>query len=413
MDASTPFRCLWVAGLILAGAGCQSSPGASTVARPQMPAETPSPPAPSAPRPARPSLGAPIVGTPANSAVQTGYTVERETRPASIRPELPAGDPRIKIVAFVGANNIVMDEEVWEAVRQRVEDYAPKVEGRDGKPQYIEDPVKKKAVYAEELRKAIERELVLDEMYLKLKAAKKAQVIDEIKEFASKAADKRVRDIKKMYKVDSEDTFNMILLSKGLTAPVIHRQIERQIMADEYIRSILREKNHGVSLGDIRDYYERHPDEFRTEDHVKWLDIFILYNKFATKRAAYDWALALRTRAAGGEDFATLSKTYDHGWSGRADGRGLGTKRGEIQPAELEPAVWSLAAGQVSGLIETPTGYHVIKVVERDYAVVKPFDDKVQTHCRRKLMLELQDVEYKRLVEKLWRAGVVKVTALP
>ena len=75
--------------------------------------------------------------------------------------------------------------------------------------------------------------------------------------------------------------------------------------------------------------------------------------------------------------------------------------------------MWSLNAGQVSNLIETPAGYHIVKVVERDVAGTKPFDDKVQLDVRRRLMRDLQEVEYKRLVEKLWRAGVVQVVVMP
>ena len=40
---------------------------------------------------------------------------------------------------------------------------------------------------------------------------------------------------------------------------------------------------------------------------------------------------------------------------------------------------------QVSGLVETPGGYHIVKVVERDVAGVKPFDDKVQDEIRKKI----------------------------
>lgn len=414
MDAATPLRCfLFLCGLLLLG-GCTTP---ESVARPQMPADPPGPLAPLAPT-APPAGAKPIPGLPANPSLPLESSAPTPpiqpaslTRPAPIpvKSLVPAGDPRIRIVAHVGEKNIVTDEEVWESCRQRMQDYVSIVDGR----QVIEDAEKKKKVYAEELRRTIERELILDEMYTKLKKAGKAQVIEEVRDFASKAADRQLREFKKRYKTQSDDEFKSILLSQGLTVPVIKRQIERQLMAEEFVRSMLREKNKGIGLGEIRAYYEAHPEEFGTADRVKWLSIFVSFNKFNTPREAYDYASAIQQHAAAGEDFAALSKTYDHGLAGQAGGVGLGSERGKILPVDVEPTVWALEPGQVSQLIETPAGYHIVKVAEREKAGVKPFDDKVQLEIRRKLMRDLQEIEYKRLVEKLWRDGVVKVVEMP
>ncbi|HEY2911228.1 MAG TPA: peptidyl-prolyl cis-trans isomerase, partial [Gemmataceae bacterium] len=88
-------------------------------------------------------------------------------------------------------------------------------------------------------------------------------------------------------------------------------------------------------------------------------------------------------------------------------GEGNGTERGAIQPPDVEPTVWALKAGQVSAVIETPAGFHIVKVVSRDYAGIKPFDEKVQKEARARLLQEFHDREYKLFVDQLWRAGTV------
>src|SRR6185436_14276376 len=130
-------------------------------ARPQVPSEPIAPTAPMNPLPT-PITGLPLSPAaplaPEAPAVQTGFSVPAE-KPTSIQTNpLPSGDPRVKIVAHIGAGNIVTDEEVWEAVRQRIQDYTSFVDGQGGGKQVIEDAAKKKAVYAEELRRTIERE---------------------------------------------------------------------------------------------------------------------------------------------------------------------------------------------------------------------------------------------------------------
>jgi parvulin-like peptidyl-prolyl isomerase len=414
MDAATPFRMLRViAGIALIGGCSLAAKDPPITARPQVPSD-PAPPMPIQGLPLNPGTtvepASPVAPLP--PAIPVGLSVPAE-KPTSIKSSvLPEGDPRVKIVAHIGSGNIVTDEEVWESVRQRIQDYTSFVDGQNGK-QVIEDAAKKKAVYAEELRRTIERELILDEMYTKLKKANKMQVVEEIKEFAGKAADRQLRDFKKRYKAQSDEEFKTILLVQGLTVPVVRRQIERQMMAEEYVRSMLREKNRGISLGEVREYFDAHVADYKTPDRVKWLSIFISFNKFNTAREAYDYALAIQQHAAAGEDFVALSKTYDHGLAGQAGGIGIGNERGKIQPVDVEPTVWALEAGKVSNLIETPGGYHIVKVVEREYAGVKPFDDKVQMEVRRRIQFEQQNTEYKRLVEKLWRSGVVQVVELP
>lgn len=398
MDAATPFRRrLRAAGLaVLTAAGCQTptepgddrpvkdiraenaaksmsrNPGALPTARPQMPADGPAAPA------------GPV--TPASATA-------------------PAGVPRIKVVALVGKDHVVTDEEVWESVRQRVMDYCTVSQGR-----VFKDAQKEKVVYAEELRRVVERELILDEMTAKLKKGGKPGLMDELKEFSAKAADRELRRRRKLMGVQTEDELRDIFATQGLTLPVVRRQLERQLMANEYVRSVLKEKGKLPGLAEVRAYYDAHPDEFKTADRVKWLDIFVSPNKFPSREAAAAHAAAVqREAAAPGADFAALSKKYDHGLAGQQGGEGVGQKRGEIRPAELEEAVWALVPGQVSGVIETPAGYHVVAVAEREFAGVRPYDVKTQTEVREKLLDKLHDREYRRLVDELWRRGVVKV----
>jgi parvulin-like peptidyl-prolyl isomerase len=430
MDAANPLsRWLLAAGLA-AAVGCSSTAAdrspvdhrlsktatSESVGRAQLPDPlAPRPPAPvtpgspvSPPGPVAPAGGTPVVGSPVTPGA--GGSSVRPTSLSTPQPD-PKADllresvPQIKVVALVGATGVVMDQEVVEAVRQR-----PDLAGLAG----LELQAKEKELYAMMLRKVIERELILDDMYAKLKKNGKSAMIDEIKEFASKGADQSLRGIRRDLGLTSDEKFQMWLRAQGLSEPVIRRQIERQTMADEYIRSALREKARGPGLAEVRAYYDRHPDEFKTEDRVKWMDIFISFNKHATPQAALDHAEYVRAQAVASKngpaaDFAALAKQYDNGLAVGTGGVGIGSKRGQIQPADVEPAVWALKPGEVSSVIATPAGYHIVKVVERDVAGTKPFDAKVQGEIREKLMKQYREAEYRRVVEDLWRKGAVRV----
>lgn len=380
MDAATPFR-RSLGLFVLAALGCQSAGVDCPVGRAQSPSD--------------PVPGRPVAATPAS------YT------PTAAAAAALAGDPRIKVVAVVGLRNTVTDQEVWEAARQRVGEYINVVDGPKGQT-VVRDDAKAKEVYADELKRIVERELVLDEMEAKLKKSGKAHVMEQIREYAGQMADRRVAAFKAKTKAKSDDDFRAVLAVQGLTPAVVRRQMERQIMADEYVRNSLKERGRTVGVGDVRRYYDEHPAEFTRPDRAKWQHIFVSAGKFPTREAARTHAEQVRAAAAGGADFVALCKEHDHGTAAMAKAEGTGQKKGEIQPAELEATVFATPAGGVGPLVETPTGFHLVKVVERDAAGVAPFTKEVQDDIREKLMRRLQEAEYHRIVGELWQRGVVR-----
>ena len=150
------------------------------------------------------------------------------------------GVPQIKVVALIGASNLVTDQEVIEAVRQRLSEF------RDlPGPQRVE---KEKELYTAELRRIIERELILDDMYAKLKKTRPAR--SDRRDQGVRRKGRRPEPARSARDTGSstDEEFQMILRSQGLTQPVIRRQIERQIMADEYVRSAIKEKGRAPGL---------------------------------------------------------------------------------------------------------------------------------------------------------------------
>lgn len=404
MVAHPLVRCSLLA-FALAVVGCQSERGA--LVRAQGPNDPLAPVAPEPPpgvtpagplAPVAPTGGA-VIGTapPSGGAVApTGFTTASAVG-------AKAGTPRVKVVAVVGASlYVITDQEIRESVWQRNEELA-RLDGR-------EREAKQKELYTAALRRAIERELILDEMYAKLKKANKSNVIDDIKEAAAQGTEKRIRDIKKQIGAKSDDDFATFLRVQGLTVQVLRRQFEREMMAQQYVNSMLREKGRRSNLADVRDYYEKHPKEFATKDRVKWQHVFVSANKHGA--GAAQRAEGIRQAAAGGQDLGALSMQHDDGLAGRQNGLGVGERAGEIAQ-DLEATVLALKPGELSAVLQTPTGFHIVKVVERDYAGVRPFDQTVQNAIRDKLDNQLYEADRAKMVEDLWRKGVVEVVEEP
>jgi len=84
---------------------------------------------------------------------------------------------------------------------------------------------------------------------------------------------------------------------------------------------------------------------------------------------APDTAETVLAQLQAGADFATLALTFSRDLTSRAAGGDLGWfPRGVLTTPELEAAAFALEPGQISGVVESGLGYHVLQVLERDPA---------------------------------------------
>jgi peptidyl-prolyl cis-trans isomerase SurA len=259
-----------------------------------------------------------------------------------------------------------------------------------------------------ELNRLIERELVLEEAMAKIKSLNRPSVMEDLKKEAAKEADKRVREVKAALKMQSDDEFKAVLASQGMSVTGLRRQAERSFMMMEYVRNLIYPTVQRISLQQMRDYYEQHPDEFKTEDSVQWQDLFIDASKHAGPVAVRAHAEHVLARARAGEDFAQLAQQFDDGDSKLRGGAGLGSKHGEILPAQADELVWSLKAEE-SGILDLGFGFHIVRIVKREYAGQRPFDVPCQTEIRKRLQGVIADREYKKIVDDLKRKAIITV----
>jgi peptidyl-prolyl cis-trans isomerase SurA len=259
-----------------------------------------------------------------------------------------------------------------------------------------------------ELNRLIERELVLEEAMAKIKGLNRPTVMEELKKEAAKDADKRVREVKTALKMQSDDEFKLVLASQGMSVAGLRRQSERSFMMMEYVRNVIYPTIQRISLQQMRDYYNQHPDEFKTEDSVQWQDLFIDASKHAAPAAARAHAEHVLARVKAGEDFAKLAQEFDDGDSKLRGGAGLGSKHGEILPAQAEELVWSLKA-EDSSILDLGFGFHIVRIAKREYTGLRPFDVPCQMEIRKKLQGVIAEREYRRIVDDLKRKATITV----
>lgn len=132
-----------------------------------------------------------------------------------------------------------------------------------------------------------------------------------------------------------------------------------------------------VSDAQMLQYYNSHRDQFRTPERVKARHILLsTVNKPPDEIAKIKAkAEGLLKQIKGGADFAALAKQYSDDPGSRENGGDLGwVVRGQMVK-NFEAATFSLKPKQISDLVTTEYGFHIIQVLEKENAHVQSFEE--------------------------------------
>ena len=132
-----------------------------------------------------------------------------------------------------------------------------------------------------------------------------------------------------------------------------------------------------VNDDEIEAYYEYNIGAFTSPKQVKARHILFLVEKGASEereRQVRDKAKAVLALARQGKDFGELAKTYSEGPT-KNKGGDLGYFSEGSMVKSFEGAAFKLKAGEISDLVRTPFGYHIIKVEDVKEAGTKPLEE--------------------------------------
>ncbi len=186
--------------------------------------------------------------------------------------------------------------------------------------------------------------------------------------------------IKKQFKDDAE--YQNALKSQGITEKFLKSDIKMNIALNSYIDKTFKPQ---VVITDKEDaaFYGSNPQYFSQPEKIRASHILIKVPKdadAAAKAAARKKIEDVQKRLKKGEKFSDLARTVSEGPSSK-NGGDLGYfGRGQmVKP--FEDAAFALKKGEVSSIVETQFGYHIIKLTDRKPAGLVPYDQvKKQIH---------------------------------
>lgn len=221
--------------------------------------------------------------------------------------------------------------------------------------------------FVETRRKILD--LLIDE---KITQSKIRELKIEVTQAEIDAAIERVKTANKLTHADLMDKLKEQGIGYDKYRQKIKEDFERARLINIEVKSKILVRDE-----DLRQYYEDHKKDYATEGQVHLAGIFLTRkepNNVEEGRALTRKAEDILARLKNGEDFGSLAKKYSQG-PGADDNGDLGFFKTSQLEANLRGILEDLSEGGIGDLIKRADGIQIIKLVERQEASVKPFED--------------------------------------
>jgi peptidyl-prolyl cis-trans isomerase C len=208
-----------------------------------------------------------------------------------------------------------------------------------------------------ELKNAILENLIIGELLFQESKQKGIEV-------SAAAVTEQLQDIKQRF--PSETEFKKVLDENQITESDLQAQLKRDLAIQQLIDKEVAQR---VMITDeeSKTYYDTHPQSFVQPEQVRASHILIKVDADATeaqKTEARKKITAIQQKLKKGEDFATLAENYSEDTTSKKGGDLGYFGRGQmVEP--FEKAAFGLKPSEISDIVETQYGYHLIKVVDK------------------------------------------------
>jgi peptidyl-prolyl cis-trans isomerase C len=176
--------------------------------------------------------------------------------------------------------------------------------------------------------------------------------------------------------VGGEEQLKKTLAETGITPDEYAKRVRDNVIIRVAIDSLV-DKEVKIAPEEVRAYYDKNPDQFKQPETVRASHILIRCAPDATdevKKEKRTQIESVRALVKGGEKFADVAKKFSEDPGSAPNGGDLGFfGRGQMVP-EFDAAAFSLKTNEVSDVITTQFGYHVLMVTGHKPAQTIPFD---------------------------------------
>jgi peptidyl-prolyl cis-trans isomerase C len=208
----------------------------------------------------------------------------------------------------------------------------------------------------------------------------------------------------------SEEAFTQTLALQKMTAEQLRADARSELTVTKMLQAEVESKV-SVTPAQVQDFYAKNPDRFKQGERVRASHILLRLPEKADEAAK----TTVKTKAAdvlkqvrAGKDFAELAKQYSEDPGSAPNGGDLNYFQKGQMVAPFDQAAFTLKVGDVSELVETTFGFHIIKVTDKQPERVVPLDD-VRAQVQQFLENQSRQEQTQTLIKSLTAKGKVEI----
>ena len=240
----------------------------------------------------------------------------------------------------------------------------------------------------------------------------KRKAIEADKAKGKAASDKLLGDFLKQ--AGSIEGFRRQVQAMGMTPEAFTEQFTDRAIVEEVVNREVR-ATIPITPEQVQKFYDENPKRFEQPETVRAAHILLTTVELASKqelapdkqKAQRALIEALLKRVRAGEDFGKLAKEFSQDPGSKERGGEYVFPRGQMA-VEFETAAFSMSVGQISDVVTTKFGYHIIKVLERNAAGKIEFA-KVKDRVRENLQQEEADKRLPAYLEAVKKEAGVEI----
>jgi peptidyl-prolyl cis-trans isomerase SurA len=247
------------------------------------------------------------------------------------------------------------------------------------------------------LSQMIEDKLVYQEAVTQGIEIKEEEVEKEFQEFKAK-----------MEKPEELDT---MLEREGLTMKALRERLKKQAMVrqlqDREIRSRVI-----ISPVKVEDFYKNNPDQFRTKERARVRSLTVKKSeetraKGLTDEKAKQRMDLLEQKIKLYRNFDQIVKDFSEDSLAKQEGLGDWIERGAMIES-VDDVIFKTPVGQLTGIVETPIGYHIFRIEAKEPATVRSFES-VKDQISGYLFQQESNNRFKDWMEEVKKAAYISI----
>ncbi|MFO8064194.1 MAG: peptidylprolyl isomerase [Spirochaetia bacterium] len=190
---------------------------------------------------------------------------------------------------------------------------------------------------------------------------------------SEEAVEEQIDQYKGQY---GDDGFASALQNAGMDEDQLRDEIQRSLTIQNLIEQEVGSEME-VTEEEQREFYDENTEMFEQDERITASHILISTEEAETDEAdqeARERAEELRSELEDGADFGELAEEHSEGPSASREGSLGEVSRGQMVPA-FEEAAFALEPGEISDVVETQFGYHIIKVDDKSEGGTTPYEE--------------------------------------